>query len=261
MQAVTYEETMPVRFQTPDYVNFVRPYFGKVAELCEGPQTFLVDMPTEGSTVKPHFHDVDQYQVIVRGGGKLGKEQAQPIVFHYADAYTPYGPIVAGREGLWFYTIRAGCAGGYFGMPESRHLIKGKPGRNIAGKFEINQPLPAAGGSTRETLIHADEGVEVVGLRMGSNAEADGVALTGGAQYYLVGTGSLVQDGKELPPLSMLLVQPGEQVPRLKAGPKGAEVLIMQLPRGGNRPGSKLGTLAERGLNNYQPPAGMRVEV
>lgn len=256
MKAVSYDDTVPQTYQTPDYTNIVRPYFGTVAGLCEGPQTFLVDMPTEGATVKPHFHDVDQYQVIVRGDGRLGREPAEPIVFHYADAYTPYGPIVAGKDGLAFYTIRAGCAGGYFGMPESRQLIKGKPGRNIVGKFAINQPPPAAGASARETLMHADEGVEVVGLRMGANAEADGLALTGGAQYYLVGTGSLLQDGKQLPPLSIILVQPGEQIPRLKAGPEGAEVLIMQLPRSGDRPGSRVGTLAERGIKSYQKQAG-----
>lgn len=260
MRAVSYADTEVRDIQTPDYRSVVRPYYGKVAELCEGPQTFLVDMPDEGSTIKPHFHDVDQYQVIVRGGGRLGKEKAEPVVFHYADAYTPYGPIIGGKEGVAFYTVRAACAGGYFGMPGSRHLMPGKPGRNIAGKFEINQPLPAQGAATRESLMHTDDGVDVVGLRMGPNAQAEGHPVTAGAQYYLVGTGSLLQDGRELPPLSMLLVEPGEQTPSLKAGPKGAEVLIMQLPRGSERPGSQVRTLAERGLNDFKMPEGMLID-
>jgi hypothetical protein len=145
-------------------------------------------------------------------------------------------------------------------MPESRHLIKGKPGRNIVGRFAIGQPLPAAGESMRESLMQAEEGVEVVGLRMGPNAEADGMVLSGGAQYYLVGTGSLVHEGRELPPLALLLVQPGDAVPRLRAGANGAEVLIMQLPRSNDqRPGAKLGTLAERGLADYKKPVDMVV--
>ena len=260
MKAVTFEEARPMTFRTQDFTNIVRPYFGSVGELCEGPQTFLVDMPDEGATVKPHFHDVDQYQVIVRGDGRLGSEPASPIVFHYADAYTPYGPIIAGKDGIAFYTIRAGCAGGYFGMPEARHLIKGKPGRNIVGRFMINQPSPSNGNTVDELLMQADEGVLVIGRRMGPHAESPGIPLTGGAQYYLVGTGSLWDGDRCLPPLSMILVQPGEPAPTLNAGPEGAEILIMQLPAGGERRGSRLGTLEERGLNNYQKPPGMEIK-
>src|SRR5262249_8597761 len=144
--------------------------------------------------------------------------------------------------------------------PGSRHLMKGKPGRNRFGQFEINQALPAEGTSTRETLLSAGEGVEVVGLRMGRNCATDGMPFTGGAQYYLVAAGVVRHVGRQLPPLSLILAQPGEEIARLKAGPQGAEILAMQLPAGSSRPGSQVGTLAERGLTSYEKQAGSVME-
>src|SRR5689334_9041256 len=77
-------------------------YYGKASELLEGPQVFMVDFPEAGSSISPHFHDVDQYQIFVRGNGRLGSNEAGPMTFHYADAYTPYGPIVGADQGIAF---------------------------------------------------------------------------------------------------------------------------------------------------------------
>lgn len=259
MQVVTQGETKRKDMQTPEYRSRVWSYYGEAAAVCEGPQVFMVDMPEPGSTVHPHFHDVDQYQVIVKGGGRLGRVPAEPIAFHYADAYTPYGPIVGAQEGVSFLTIRAACAGGYYAMPGSRHLMPGKPGRNIAGKFEINKPPPQPGESTRETLMAAEDGVEVVGVRMGPNACAAGEPTDAGDQYYLVCTGSLIHAGKEVPPMTVVRVEPGEPTPAFQAGPRGAEVLLTQLPMASERPGSDTKKLAGRKID-YKLPEGMVVE-
>ena len=261
MEIVSYSDTQQKEIRTKEQHTLVRGYYGKVAALCEGPQVFLVDMPDAGGTIHPHFHDVDQYQVIVRGGGRLGPGTAEPVAFHYADAYTPYGPIIGADDGIAFFTIRAACAGGYFPMPASRHLIKGKPGRNIAGKFDVNQPLPAARESTREVLLESTaDHVAVVGLRMGPHARANGEPTNGGDQYYLVCSGALAHEGREIPPLSMVRVEPGEAPPVLEAGPTGAEILLLQLPMPTGRPGATLKTLAERGLTEVKLPEGITID-
>jgi len=258
MKVVTLAETKTREMQTKEYLSIVRPYYGSILETFEGPQAFLVDMPNEGSTIAPHFHDIDQFQVIVRGDGRLGPGPASPVAFHYADAYTPYGPIIGAKDGIAFYTIRAACSTGYFPMPESRKLIPGKPGRNIAGQFDINRPLPAAGQHTKERLLEGQpDNVMVVGLRMGAGATAAGEPTTGGDQYYLVCTGSLVQDGRELPPLTLIRLERGEATPEYTAGPNGAEVLIMQLPMASDRIGSDPVKLAQRDMSTYVVPPGM----
>ena len=258
MQVVTYNDTKRRDIQTKDYLSIVRCYYGSILEAHAGPQVFLVDMPNEGSTIQPHFHDIDQFQVIVRGDGRLGPGPASPVAFHYADAYTPYGPIVGGKDGVSFYTIRAACSTGYFPMPEARSKMKTRPGRNIAGNFDINKPLPAAGQHVRETLLEdKTDNVLVIGLRMGAGAKASGQTATGGDQYYLVCTGTLAKDGKDLPPLTMMRVEASESTPELVAGPNGAEVLILQLPKPTARIGSDPAQLAPRDFGAYDAPPGM----
>jgi hypothetical protein len=261
MKLVELSDTSSKEYQSKTYRSIVNSYYGMAATTHDGPQTFLVSMPDPGSTIEPHFHDVDQYQVIVQGGGRLGLGQAAPVAFHYADAYTPYGPIVGGQEGISFFTIRAACATGYFPMPESRKLIPGKPGRNIAGQFDINKSLPAANQSTKEKLLEAKEdNALVVGLRLGPNANAQGEPTNGGDQYYLVCTGSLVHAGKEVMPMSMIRLERGEATLTLKAGAGGAEVLLLQLPMPTARIGSNPQTLAERKPEKYKLPEGVTVD-
>lgn len=258
MKVVTLAETRQRELQAKDYMSIVRPYYGSILETFEGPQAFLVEMPQEGSTIDPHFHDIDQFQVIVRGDGRLGPGTASPVAFHYADAYTPYGPIIGAKDGIAFYTIRSACSTGFFPMPESRKLLPGKPGRNIAGQFDINKALPAAGQHTKERLLEGQaDNVLVVGLRMGAGATAAGEPTNGGDQYYLVCTGSLVQDGRELPPLTLIRLERGEGTPQFTAGAQGAEVLIMQLPMATERIGSDPAKLAKRDMSKYVIPAGV----
>lgn len=258
MQIVTREQTQKRELQTKEYLSVIHPYYGSIMETFEGPQAFLVDLPTEGSTIHPHFHDIDQFQVVVGGGGRLGPGPASPVAFHYADAFTPYGPIIGGEKGISFYTIRAACSTGYFPMPEARHKIQGKPGRNIAGQFDIDKPLPPAGQHTKERLLESKpDNVLVVGLRMGPNAKAAGEATTGGDQYYLVCTGSLIENGKELPPLTLIRVERNEATPNFTAGLKGAQVLILQLPAPSERIGSDPAKLALRDFGKYEAPEGM----
>src|SRR3954468_22483128 len=82
-------------------------YIGaRVAQVKAGPQVYLVEMEPD-TVIEPHFHQVDQFQVMVSGAGMLGRNPAAPILIHYADHSTAYGPIHAGPCGLSFFTVRA----------------------------------------------------------------------------------------------------------------------------------------------------------
>ena len=252
-------ETMDMRFH--GWRNVVWKYYGKLAQLHDGPQGFLVNLPEKGATVEPHFHDVDQFQVIVRGGGRFGKDPVGPMSFHYADAFTPYGPIVGADDGISFFTLRAACAAGHYSMPGSRHLMQGKPGRNKGGDFAVNRPAPAAGQSMRETLMFdAKDGLEVVGIRMGPGAKANGEPADAGAQYYIVCSGLLMHEGASYARLALVYVAAGEPAAQFQSGPDGAEVLMLQLPGPSQRPGSDPALLAARKDQPYTLPEGTVVE-
>ncbi len=253
MRAVATTETTDRELKRAGGVGTVRNYMGEPGSLEAGPQAFLVERPYPNPRVAPHFHDIDQFQVIVDGDGRMGKKEVQPITFQYADAFTPYGPIVGRDDGISFFTLRAVASGGYFPMPGSRQHMPGRAGRNIAAAFDIErEPLPAH-EVMREPLMELEaDGVYAEGLRLGAHANTTGVTPDAGCQYYLVCTGSLIQDGKALPTKSLIHVAPGEDTPQLQAGPEGADVLMMQFPRPTERPGSDPAKLGNRTADNYQ---------
>src|SRR5215210_4146547 len=97
------------------------------------PQLLLVEQPVPGSTVMPHYHSTDQFQIFLDGSGKLGRHEVNPISIHYTNRYTGYGPIVAGPSGVSYYVLRPEfdqlVTGQYLHVPELREKLKRQPGR------------------------------------------------------------------------------------------------------------------------------------
>src|SRR4051812_26085052 len=88
----------------------------------EGPMAFLVE-GTPARVIRPHFHENDQFQVVVAGGGVLGKHNLSIHAVHFSRAYTPYGPINFGADGLSFLTLRARKDPGAQYIPEARDKL------------------------------------------------------------------------------------------------------------------------------------------
>ena len=252
MHAVASTETTPVEVFRDNVRTWRTDYIGSPGIIDENPQAFLVDRQVPGALITPHFHDIDQFQVVVAGDCMMGKVAAPPVSFQYADAYTPYGPIKGEKLGFAFFTLRPIASGGFFAMPGNRHNMPGRAGRNIAGMFDIEQPLPAEGVVAREPLMadQADE-VNALGLRFGAGATEAGPASVGGGQYYLVCRGEVSVGGKAMPHHSVIHVEPGEDAPVMTAGPDGAAVLFLQFSAPSERPGSDPKVLAQRDPDAY----------
>ena len=69
------------------------------------PVAFLVEKDA-GAVVKVHLNSADQYQVVIQGGGSLGKHEIGTVAVHYTDAYSAYGPIIANDRGVSWFTLR-----------------------------------------------------------------------------------------------------------------------------------------------------------
>jgi len=257
MQAVASTDTQPIPVVEERGAGSRTDYIGSPGIINADPQAFLVTRLYPGAHIAPHFHDVDQYQVVVGGFCTMGKKAALPVTFQYADAYTPYGPIKGEEKGFAFFTLRPVASGGFFPMPGSRAQMPGRAGRNIAGHFDRSGPQPAA-REIEETRLMAehDDGVAALGYRLGAGAAMTGPASDGGGQYYLVCEGEVRQDGKTLPQWSLMHVAPGEAAPVLTAGPEGADVLVLQFSRPGDRPGSNPAELAKRDPHAYRARPG-----
>ena len=252
MQVVSRTDARMKEVPQAKGMGYRHDFIGSPGTIDTGPQAFLVERNYAGALVTPHFHDIDQFQVVVAGDCRMGKQDAKSVTFQYADAFTPYGPIFGEKEGFSFFTLRPIASGGFFAMPGNKHNMPGRAGRNIAGHFDISRPRLNAGERQREVLmVPQDDGIDAVGIRLGANASTQGILSDAGGQYYLVCEGSLIGPNGKLPRHSLMHVNNGETPPILMAGGNGAEILILQLARPTERPGSDISKLAERDPNAY----------
>lgn len=108
------------------------------------PQAFLVQYDPK-RTSRAHFHEVDQFQIIAEGKGKIGRHELRPYSVHFAQAYTPYAPLAAAAEGMTCVTLRRSDFGGAQRLPESKAVLEQVPNRLCAFVNDEAEGLPEDG--------------------------------------------------------------------------------------------------------------------
>ena len=89
----------------------------------DGPQAYLAVQGAQVDEIPTHFHSVEQFQYVVTGSGMIGGRPLEVGVVHYADRFTPYGPLGAGPLGMTYATLRPCHDTGVFVMPAGRHRL------------------------------------------------------------------------------------------------------------------------------------------
>jgi hypothetical protein len=217
-------------------------YFGprySRAEVSDAPQALMTQM-CANETILPHFHGNTQFQIFPAGAGMMGRNAVQPLMLQYKDHHTAYGPLVAGAHGLTFIALRnrtGDSAPVYLGRPGYKEKLQPSKRRNW-----MSQSIAL---STRPVLQHRreaawepvfeteriDDALAAHMLRLGGGMSAAGPdPAAGGGYYVFVANGELVHEGRTLPPWSMLFFERSEQAPRIQAGDRGLEALVMQFP-------------------------------
>ena len=213
-------------------------------ERCAGvPQVLLVEQQIPGSKILPHFHDVDQFQVIIGGSGKLGQHAVGPVSLHYTNRYTGYGPLEAGPQGMSYYVLRpefAVSGSHYLHVPQERAkmprgskrylMVDHLPVLAAAELAALKQPevkqlfaLPEA---------DADAGVLASLLLLPPHAHYQGVdPQRGGGQVFLVLQGTLVHHGQVLAAPASVVLTRDEAALSFGAAGDGLQVLMLQYPR------------------------------
>ncbi|HEY4331589.1 MAG TPA: hypothetical protein VGM78_03425, partial [Ilumatobacteraceae bacterium] len=191
------------------------------------PQAYLVRSYSDGATVGLHFHEHPQFQVFVEGAGIFQRHAVGPIAVHFTDAYSVYGPIIAGDPGLSFFVLRAELdAGGQY-MPGSREKLIRRGKRNLSEEIDLER-LDAEG---RVTVFADDDGLlgEAVRLRAGESTalpDASGVP----ACYTLVLEGSATSSETALDKYSVIHRRDGDGPLDLIGGVDGCMLLHMRFP-------------------------------
>jgi hypothetical protein len=191
---------------------------------------------------KPHFHQADQYQVVVQGGGRLGQHDVGTVAVHYTDAWSAYGPIVAADEGISWFTLRNAWDSGARYMPAAREQLRAARTQNLQHREATSPPMPvpldAELARTAElacaTVIErTPDGMATWRYRVPAGASFGGPDPSdGGGQFWIVLSGAASADGSALlPPNSCIFVAPDDGSLLVTAGTAGAEALCLQFPR------------------------------
>ncbi len=204
------------------------------------PMAFLVEKDPH-AVVKPHFHQADQYQVVVQGGGRLGTHDVGTVAVHYTDAWSAYGPIVAADEGISWFTLRNAWDPGARYMPGAREQLRAARVQNFQHREATAPPMPVAPAdelarTDRTTCLPVIEqtadGLATWRYRLPAGASVSGPdPRKGGGQFWIVLSGSLSAGGPVfLPPNSCVFVAPEDAALTTVAGDGGAEALCLQFP-------------------------------
>ena len=219
-----------LRPDAPNTSVYTPPAAGEIRD----PQAFLVEQ-SPGAIVHPHFHYVDQFQVVVDGGGTLGRHDVSPISVHFASAHTGYGPITPGPEGLKYFTLRASAdeTGAQY-LPANRHKMLTIPKKNVlldsiplADPDELRQLA-----QVRRSNVKQDESglrVDVVSIPPGMQTEISGQPKSA-VLMILVISGSVLLAEQTFTPWSCMFIGNHEPGALLTGGPDGAQILALQFP-------------------------------
>lgn len=195
------------------------------------PTVFLVEQPAN-STLKTHFHRQNEFQVVVDGSGTLGPHSLRPYTVHYAGAYSGYGPIVAGPDGLSYFTIRATFDVG--ALTDKAQMLRGPKQQEHPAPIEAQsesqlQTLSAAESSDLfhhpGKCLHSSLHLLPPGQSLPLQANQGGAGL-----FAMVIAGSVRVQNTVLRRWESVFLSDAESALQMIAGPSGCEFLTMQMP-------------------------------
>jgi hypothetical protein len=204
------------------------------------PMAFLVEKEP-GAVVKPHFHQADQFQVVVQGGGRLGLHDVASVAVHYTDAWSAYGPIVAADDGIAWFTLRNSWDSGARYMPGAREQLRSARAQQFQHREKTAAPMPAVSSAelarigriaSLPVIEQGGDGMATWRYRLPADAAFIGPDPSeGGGQFWIVLAGSVSTGGSALLPInSCLFVAPDDAALATTAGSDGAEMLCLQFP-------------------------------
>ena len=205
----------------------------------DGPQAYLAVQGAQVEEIPTHFHSVEQFQYVVTGSGMIGGHPLEVGVVHYADRFTPYGPLAAGPSGMTYATLRPCHDTGVFVMPAGRHRLAdllAASSRPVEDRrqctVDLREPVETSGGTGSSEwidLAEAPDGFRIAVTGVSAHAAAPPVTVGGSGAYLLVVRGA-VDDREGLYEAGSITWRAARDVVRSQAAAGGARLALLQFP-------------------------------
>jgi hypothetical protein len=205
----------------------------------DGPQAYLAVQGAQVEEIPTHFHSVEQFQYVVTGSGVIGGRPVEGGVVHYADRYTPYGPLGAGPLGMTYATLRPCHDTGVFVMPAAQDRLAGllqastRPaGDRRQHTVDLREPAEIAGETGHSEWIdvrQSADGFRIAVAAMSPNTAAPPMSVGGSGAYLLVLSGAIDDSGGPYAAGSLTWRAAGDSVQSHAAG-GGARLALLQFP-------------------------------
>lgn len=197
------------------------------------PTIFLVEQPPN-CTLEPHFHTRNQFQLFIDGVGVIGPQELGPVTIHYAGAYTGYGPLVSGSEGLKYFTIRAQFETGFIPASQAREKMIRGPKRHreaFVGEPSSAQALAALTAVERKAIIEADAGLAVQLVRLPPRSRCAVSQVDGSPGHFLVLlSGAACVCGVDLMRWESAFIPVSDGAGEIETADAGAELIALHIP-------------------------------
>lgn len=198
------------------------------------PQSFLVEQDAD-SVILSHFHLQNEFQVVVQGEGSFGRHPVRPLTVHYAGAHTGYGPITAGSQGLWYFTLRPRMDFGAKFLPEARGEMQkaAKKRHLLGGPVSLSDQGAHRHEARCEDVFPAQpDGIGGWMLRIPAHGSITAPVHAGGVgRFYVVAQGAARINGASLTRWATVFVTPDEEPLEVSSEAMGADVLVLQFPQ------------------------------
>lgn len=182
-----------------------------------------------------HFHEVDQFQIIMEGSGEFGRHHVEPYYVHFSRAYTPYGPLQSDKDTGWgFIVLRSRLDSGAQRFPYSLEKLKQIPDRKPwQVTTKVSFPAATEGVAVQDVPeIRDEQGLFTRTITMASNARTMAPdPAVGDGQYVVVVKGSLIYEEKEREAPTVVFTKRDEPAFEIHAGAQGLEAVIMNFPK------------------------------
>jgi hypothetical protein len=196
------------------------------------PTVFLAEQPPN-YTLETHFHRQNQFQLVVDGSATLGREILAPVTVHYAGAYTGYGPLISGPQGVKYFTIRPVFDTGLIPASQAREKMIRGPKRHA--QVTLGSPWSAIELAQLQHVqdrlaMPVERGLAVRHVRLPPGHSLDLQAIEGSTglfAFVLAGTAEAL--GQRLGRWESLFAT-RDECPTLTAAEHGAEVVVLHVP-------------------------------